>query len=202
MDDSFLNNSLLDLDIQEENCVNPDIACRFKIHHQPPPPQSDSIMFNRIPLKRFSGYPTEDAERFLSNFKAYATFSNLETNERRQAATFQLHLDGPAQSWFASLDFLYVHVQFPNSNVSALLDSGTSIKVSKGAKIRNRYNQVPHLTQDTNRKVTNSQLDTTNESQDQMRARLMIDLMSKQFYESLPSNANLHYHLYLGTRLY
>ena len=36
-------------------------------------------------------------------------------------------------------------------------------KVSKGAKIRSRYNQVPHLTQDTNRKVTNSQLDTTNE---------------------------------------
>ena len=32
-------------------------------------------------------------------------------------------------------------------------------KVSKGAKIRNRYNQVPHLTQDTNGKVTNSQLD-------------------------------------------
>ena len=41
-----------------------------------------------------------------------------------------------------------------------------SIKISKGAKIRNRYNQVPHLTQDTNGKVTNSQLDTTNESQD------------------------------------
>ena len=41
-----------------------------------------------------------------------------------------------------------------------------SIKVSKGAKIRNRYNQVPHLTQDTNGKVTNSQLDTTNESQE------------------------------------
>ena len=41
-----------------------------------------------------------------------------------------------------------------------------SFKVSKGAKIRNRYNQVPHLTQDTNGKVTNSQLDTTNESQE------------------------------------
>ena len=40
------------------------------------------------------------------------------------------------------------------------------IKVSKGAKIRNRYNQVPHLTQDTNGKVTNSKLDTTNESQE------------------------------------
>ena len=36
-----------------------------------------------------------------------------------------------------------------------------SIKISKGAKIRNRYNQVPHLTQDTNGKVTNSPLDTT-----------------------------------------
>ena len=30
-------------------------------------------------------------------------------------------------------------------------------EVSKGAKIRNRYNQVPHLTQYTNGKVTNSQ---------------------------------------------
>ena len=28
--------------------------------------------------------------------------------------------------------------------------------VSKGAKTRNRYNQVPHLTQDTNGKVKNS----------------------------------------------
>ena len=40
------------------------------------------------------------------------------------------------------------------------------IKVSKGAKIRNRYNQVQHLFQHTNGKVTNSQLDTTNEIQE------------------------------------
>ena len=39
-------------------------------------------------------------------------------------------------------------------------------KVSKGAKIRNRYNQAPHLTQVTNRKVTTSQLDITNQSQE------------------------------------
>ena len=39
-------------------------------------------------------------------------------------------------------------------------------KVSKGAKIRNRYNQVPHPTQGINGKVTNSQPDTTNESQE------------------------------------
>ena len=41
-----------------------------------------------------------------------------------------------------------------------------TLKVSKGAKIRNRYNQVPHLTQDTNGKVISSQLDTTSESQE------------------------------------
>ena len=39
-------------------------------------------------------------------------------------------------------------------------------KISKDANIKNRYNQDPHLIQDTNGKVTNSQLDTTNESQE------------------------------------
>ena len=38
------------------------------------------------------------------------------------------------------------------------------IKVRKRAKIRNRYNQAPHLTQDTNGKLTTTQLDITNES--------------------------------------
>ena len=41
-----------------------------------------------------------------------------------------------------------------------------TFKVSKGANIWNRYNQVPHLTQDTNGQVTKTQLDTTNESQE------------------------------------
>ena len=40
------------------------------------------------------------------------------------------------------------------------------LKVRKGANIRNRYNQVPHLTQNAKGKVTNSQQDTTNKSQD------------------------------------
>ena len=31
------------------------------------------------------------------------------------------------------------------------------VQVRKSANIRNRYNQVSHLTQDTNEKVTNSQ---------------------------------------------
>ena len=36
----------------------------------------------------------------------------------------------------------------------------------KRTNTRNRYNQAPHLTQDTNGKVTTSQLDITNESQE------------------------------------
>ena len=40
------------------------------------------------------------------------------------------------------------------------------LKVNKVAKIRSRYNQVPHPTQDTNGKVTDSHLDNTNESQE------------------------------------
>ena len=41
-----------------------------------------------------------------------------------------------------------------------------TIEVIKRTKIRNRYNQVPHLTQDTIGKVTNTQFDITNESQE------------------------------------
>ena len=34
------------------------------------------------------------------------------------------------------------------------------VKVIKRANIRNRYHQAPHLTKDTNGKVTNSQLES------------------------------------------
>ena len=40
------------------------------------------------------------------------------------------------------------------------------VRVSKGAKVRNRYNQVQHMTQNNNEKVTNSQVDITYESQE------------------------------------
>ena len=41
--------------------------------------------------------------------------------------------------------------------INGLSEDFGKLDVSKGAKIRNRYNQVTHLTQDTNGKVTNSQ---------------------------------------------
>ena len=45
------------------------------------------------------------------------------------------------------------------------------MKVSKVAKIRNRYNQVPHLTQDTNEprhEVTNNAVCATSKAPDQL----------------------------------
>ena len=63
------------------------------------------------------------------------------------------------------MDKVRYHVRMINREKSRRKKHDMNI-VSKGAKIRNRYNQVPHLTQDTNRKVTNSQLYTTNESQE------------------------------------
>ena len=40
------------------------------------------------------------------------------------------------------------------------------MRVRKTAKIRNQYNQLPYLTQDTTWEVTKSQLDTTNKRQE------------------------------------
>ena len=53
---------------------------------------------------------------------------------------------------------LLKHVTLPQDNLDDLLKfDDPYFKVSKGAKIKNRDNQVPHLTQDTNGKVTYSQ---------------------------------------------
>ena len=54
----------------------------------------------------------------------------------------------------------------PDLDLTSVIKNETGTQSNKGAKIRNRYNQVPHLTQDTIRKVTILQLDTTNESQE------------------------------------
>ena len=55
-----------------------------------------------------------------------------------------------------------VEIQYALANYNYMyIMISLDIKVSKGAKIRNRYNQVPHLTQDTNGKVTNSKTPQT-----------------------------------------
>ena len=48
------------------------------------------------------------------------------------------------------------YVQTLINNILFNKEMLSSMEVSNGAKIRNRYNQVPHLTQDIKGKVTNS----------------------------------------------
>ena len=40
----------------------------------------------------------------MSNFLVYSVLNRIENNDFRKVAAFQLHLDGPAQSWFVCLD--------------------------------------------------------------------------------------------------
>ena len=67
-------------------------------------------------------------------------------------------------------------------------------KVSKGAKIRSRYNQVPHPTQDTKGKVTNSQLDTTNESMISVQCSVNNLLPNVAFSKAILSHENCTSH--------
>ena len=54
----------------------------------------------------------------------------------------------------------------PSQKLRPVQKSAPGLKVIKRANIKNRYNQAPRLTQDTNGKVTTSQLEFTNESQE------------------------------------
>ena len=77
-------------------------------------------------------------------------------------------------STFSKLPFVIIKIfivfavfEWPlKTGFTVLLGGKTRIKIRKRAKIRNRYNQAPHLTHDTNGKVTTSQFDITNESQE------------------------------------
>lgn len=100
---SFSRNPLVNVSTDSDNqCVNPDQACGI----QPVPftPIDHNMDTGRITLRKFSGYPTEDPDRFLSDFEAYCVFSRIEGQNARKVAAFQLHLQGPAQTWFCCLD--------------------------------------------------------------------------------------------------
>ena len=58
---------------------------------------------SRISLRKFSGYPTEDPVRFLSDFNAYCKLSRINDTDGRRVAAFQLHLQGPANTRYSCL---------------------------------------------------------------------------------------------------
>ena len=92
-------------------------------------------------LEKFRGDGTDNITDFLKKFDRYVNLCNVKPEQQYDLVCLQL--EGRAWWYIDSLNQ-------PPADLAAL-------KVSNGAKIRNRYNQVPHLTQDTNGKVTNSQ---------------------------------------------
>lgn len=81
-------------------CVDPNEACG----HTPVTLPIEDMATGRITLRKFSGYPTEEPERFVSDFNAYCVFNRITDDDPRRVAAFQLHLEGPAQTWFTCLD--------------------------------------------------------------------------------------------------
>lgn len=51
----------------------------------------------------FYGYSSENASKFLSEFRSYCTLQNL-IDDKRTIAAFHLHLRGPALIWFNTLN--------------------------------------------------------------------------------------------------
>lgn len=109
MDNSCFDNTVLDssLNVNYE-CVNPNEACGILEEPLPDLGAYNLQLHNmessaKLTLSKFSGYPTEDAERFLSNFSAYCTFHRITLLDPRKVAAFQLHLQGPALSWYTCL---------------------------------------------------------------------------------------------------
>ena len=58
---------------------------------------------SRISLQKFSGYPTEDPVRFLSDYDAYCKLSRINNTDGRRVAAFQLHLQGLANTLYSCL---------------------------------------------------------------------------------------------------
>ena len=112
-----------------------------------------------------NAYPKWQGSKIVSMIRKYHNHK-LQTNPcntRKSHTTIVRHQEDKLSKATNSLSFAKLEgtqsnepqnieqVQTPTMGVTS------NNKVSKVAKIRNRYNQVPHLTQDTNGKVTNSQ---------------------------------------------
>ena len=108
----------------------------------------------------------QDIDQFFSdNEKGHAKPQEITLSRRIRSGGFSLKQDNFISPKLKCLMNFHMQALLVCLNFVLLL-LVFLVKVSKGAKIRNQYNQVPHLTQGTNGKVTNSQLDTTNESQE------------------------------------
>lgn len=116
LSDSFLN---IENDISDEEfLLLPDPSNLFSDAFNAPQstkivstPKHSSISTPSRPItmekilkcREFSGYPQENASKFMSEFESYVTLYDLNSSDKRRIAAFHLHLKGPALTWFNSL---------------------------------------------------------------------------------------------------
>ncbi|CAG2218656.1 unnamed protein product [Mytilus edulis] len=94
-----------------DNITNiPKSTPRTDISHLPFTRSTTSLMSSSyspasIPMEKivkcreFSGYPQENAAKFMAEFESYSTLYDL-LDSKRKIAAFHLHLKGPALTWF------------------------------------------------------------------------------------------------------
>ena len=111
---------------------------KFRVHVQVPviQPQQDRTVTTNIPVIHIVQSDLQQPSQLQS------LFNNNQRQHEKVKPEQKLHRGGVTD-----------HV--PVRNIS--INNYQMHKVRKRAKIRNRYNQAPHLTQDTNWKVTMSQ---------------------------------------------
>ena len=116
----------------------------------------NNCIFTTVPLKEID--VKVQIQGFVAEVTSSLLYSNEEDNPVEASFTFPVD-DGSAVYRFEA--------EIEGKHIVAEIQGKEQVrKVRKRGKIRNRYNQAPHLTQDTNGKVTTSQLDITNESQE------------------------------------
>ena len=96
---------------------------------------------------------TKSNKRKFANLQNPFNLVKIATSETGADCIFMMKLiDQSFLLEAAKSDQNVVCILRDDTDVSVLLAYWVNREVSKGAKIRNRYNQVPHLTQDTNGK--------------------------------------------------
>ena len=103
--------------------------------------------------------PSNDHENTIQKLMA------IEKRSRSLVPMRNWIIYGQYMTWF--LDNGHMFLKWPSIQTVKTFSHDFPLNIKRNFNaLSNRYNQAPHLTQDTNGKLTTSQLDFTNESQE------------------------------------
>lgn len=107
-----------------------------------------------VTCRKFSGYPQDNGQKFLKEFESYATLYDLDEDGKKEAA-FHLHLQGPALTWFNTVDsnsswknlrakFADKYINFSWQHPSVVIESELfqNLRLLPGQHIEDYYSQV------------------------------------------------------------